>query len=108
MILGNPFANNFRSGLFETLLTEKVPKRVPLGGAGYAICIRLRMFYEGRPVREKVTSEAASGGHFAASGSILGALWKHFSHFGAPLAQLLSPLRFHCDSGAILVKNGLP
>ena len=71
VILGNPFANNFRSGLFETLLTEKVPKRVPLGGAGHAIRTRLRMFYEGRPVREKVTSEAASGGHFAASGSIL-------------------------------------
>ncbi len=50
---GDLLANHFPSGLFETLLVEKVQKRGTPGGAGHAIRTRLRMFYEGRPVWQK-------------------------------------------------------
>ena len=63
VIYGDVLANNFSSGRFETLLVEKVQKRDTSRGAGHAIRTRLRMFYEGRPVWQKVTSEVALGGH---------------------------------------------
>ena len=52
---------------------EKVQKRGTPGGAGHAIRTRLRMFSEGRPVWQKVMSEAPLGGHLWDFGSILGA-----------------------------------
>jgi len=57
-----------------------------------AIRTRLRRLYEGRPVRPKLASRAASGAHFLDFGSILGDLWEHFPHFWRPWGHLLP----HC------------
>ena len=97
MISGELLANPFPSGLLETLLVEKVQKRGTPGGAGHAIRTRLRMFYEGRPVWQKVTSETALGGHLWDFGSILGALREHFAHFLTPLRPPVAAQDFQCD-----------
>ena len=78
MISGELLANPFPSGLLETLLVEKVQKRGTPGEAGLAIRTRLRMFYEGRPVWQKVTSETALEG-------ICGILAPFWELFGSTL-----------------------
>ena len=87
---GDLLANNFPSGLFDTLLVEKVSIRGTSGGSGHAICTRLRMFSEGRPVWQKVMSEAPLGGHLWDFGSILGAFGTTLRAFGRPGGHLLS------------------
>ncbi len=90
VISGDLLANNFPSGLFDTLLVEKVSIRGTSGGSGHAIRTRLRMFSEGRPVWQKVMSEAPLGGHLWDFGSILGAFGTTLRAFGRPGGHLLS------------------
>ena len=86
---GDLLANNFPSGLFDTLWVEKVSFRGTSGGSGHAIRTCLRMFSEGRPVWQKVMSEAPLGGHLWDFGSILGAFGSTLRTVGRPCGHML-------------------
>ena len=95
---GYCFFKYFPSGRFDHFWVEKGAKMDPSREGGHAICPCLRMFYEGQPIRQKVTSKAVLGHHCGYFGSTLGALWAHFAHFGASLGQPIPAQRLHGDS----------
>ncbi len=78
--------------------SAKGPNMDPPGGGRPSIRSRRRMFYEGRPVRQKVASETVSGDTFRVFGSILGALGEHFAHFESLSGRPFSALRLRYDS----------
>ena len=84
--------------LLGGLLAQKGRTWTLLWGGRPSIRSRRRMFYEGRPVRQKVASETVSGDNFRDFGSILGALGEHFAHFESLSGRPFSALRLRYDS----------
>ena len=82
----------------DGLLAQKGRTWIPPGGGRPSIRSRRRMFYRGRPVRQKVASETVSGDNFRGFGSILGALGENFAHFESSSGRPFSALRLRYDS----------